>query len=167
MATNNAVNNTLGNATATQITWTDTTKGIVGTTTNDSAAAGYVGELKSANASGVSLSTGTSANTATLTLGAGDWDVWGGMTITPAATTTLGFVTGSISTTSATLGNDANTATMYFNNVALGTGNSVRASVTGLPLQLSGSTTIYLVVNVTFGTSTCNGAGYLYARRRR
>jgi hypothetical protein len=54
-----------------------------GTTTNDNAAAGQVGEFLSAillQASAVALTTGVDAVVAQLTLTAGDWDVWGSVT---------------------------------------------------------------------------------------
>lgn len=62
----------------TSIIWNDTTKGIKGTATNDSAAASYVGEyLESVTGTG---SVGTSAqyfDITTITITAGDWDVSG------------------------------------------------------------------------------------------
>jgi hypothetical protein len=52
------------------------TKVLVGTTTNDSATAGYVGEYISASSSGTSVGANTTwTNTASISLTAGDWDV--------------------------------------------------------------------------------------------
>ena len=68
-----------------------TTTGIVGTTTNNNAAAGSVGEFVSSivlGAAAVSLTTNVSANiTSLVSLSAGDWDIWGSGWLTVGATT--------------------------------------------------------------------------------
>ena len=63
---------------------------IHGTGTNDSAAAGYVGEVIESNVpigSAISISAGVAANITSITLTAGDWDIWGGVTLLPAGST--------------------------------------------------------------------------------
>src|SRR5262245_57492548 len=78
---------------------------IRGTSTNDSAAAGYVGELMESEVltgSAVSLTNNTAANVTSLSLTAGDWDVWGSVAFNAVAGT-ANLVVGAINTTSATL----------------------------------------------------------------
>lgn len=67
------------------VTWTDTTKGIVGTATNNNAAASYVGEYIE-NKVTASTNTGSSAqyfDAGSITLTAGDWDINGSIFFTP------------------------------------------------------------------------------------
>jgi hypothetical protein len=192
MATNNAVNTslsgqsgtgnfagttsptfvtpTLGAASATSVTFSSTT-GIVGTTTNNSADAGSVGEFISSNigvGSAVSLTSTVTANLTSISLTAGDWDV-GGFGITSAGggtiTSNLSF---QISNTSATFISSGPTAP-----VVAFTGNPSTAGATfGLTLStarisLSSTTTIYLVANSTFSVSTLAVYGFIAARRVR
>ncbi len=160
---------TLGAATATSLTFSPTTGGIVGTTTNNNADAGKVGEYISSNiASGsVSLTTNVAANITSISLTAGDWDVTGSVNFLPAATTSVTRLLGSISSISATLDltNDAHT-TLYMNATVSG---GVASTLT-LPtkrVSLSGTTTIYLVSFATFTVSTITGGGVITARRVR
>jgi hypothetical protein len=77
-----------------------------GSATNDSAAAGYIGELLTvtvASGSAVSLTTATSANIATLSVTAGDWDCSAQVTHNAAATTSVTLLQIGISVTTATL----------------------------------------------------------------
>jgi hypothetical protein len=147
------------------------TSGIVGTTTNNNANAGSIGEYISSTilvGSAVSLTSGTPANVTSISLTAGDWDVWGTIATSPAGTTTQSVIQGCISTTSATFpaapGNGA-WALLPFN-----TGSAGQPIV--LPLgtgriSVSTTTTVYLVIQSTFGVSTDTGYGFIGARRRR
>lgn len=69
----------LGAATATSVVFSPSTGGIVGTTAIDDAGSGFVGRyLENKTAAGTSVGTsGQWFNAGTLTLTAGDWDVWG------------------------------------------------------------------------------------------
>lgn len=158
-----SIGNTVGaGLTMPSITFNSTT-GIVGTTTNDNAAAGSVGEVISSEilfASRTSLTTATLTNIVSISLTAGDWDVWGAVGVS-STTATISFVSASISITSATL---ADIAYCLYNN-------TVSASVYTSPvppqrLSLSGTTTVYLVTQSTFG-GTGTKYGFIYARRRR
>ncbi|MDP2325295.1 MAG: hypothetical protein Q8N51_14890, partial [Gammaproteobacteria bacterium] len=65
---------------------------IEGTNTNDAAAAGYIGELIGstiASGSAVSLTTATNANVTSISLTAGDWDVWGAITYNHGGSTNV------------------------------------------------------------------------------
>ena len=125
MATNNAVNTslsgqtgtvnfvgstsptlvtpTLGAATATSVTFSPSTGGIIGTTTNNSANAGVVGELiqsKITSGAPTSFTSTVSKDLTSIALTAGDWNVWGNLTGSGTAVTV---VYAAINTTSATL----------------------------------------------------------------
>jgi hypothetical protein len=140
------------------------TAGIVGTATNDNANAGSVGEYVTNSTSGTSLATNTSANCTSVSLTAGDWDVSGSVQYNPAGSTNMSGLNSGISTTSATLG-------------ALGTSNAIGATLTTgigqiqstpvVRISLSGTTTVFLIGNASFGTSTMTCNGFIRGRRVR
>lgn len=141
------------------------TNGIKGTTTNDNANAGAVGEFITANGSGVALTTAVAANIASVSLTAGDWDVWGMAAFAPvgATFTQAGSACGSVSAgfPSVVQGGFGQICT------ALAGG-----STTGLPtpvyrFSLSATTTIFLTAFATFSAGTISGSGIINARRVR
>lgn len=143
---------------------------LVGTTTNNNAAAGSVGEVISStivSGSAVSLTTATPANITSISLTAGDWDVWFEAYFKVAATTTVTLLLGSISTTTATI-NQVSSAfgTLYYPGSVLGAAES-SVPVGPMRQSLAGTTTIYAVGYAAFGVSTCDGYGILRARRVR
>lgn len=159
---------------------TITTPNIVGSATNDSAAAGSVGELITASVvfgSAVSLTTGTIANITSISLTAGDWDVFALAGFIGAAGTTVNKLVGGISTTSATLdqtpGRNATLALLasgaaIFSNLASAPAtNGFEGSVGHIRLSIAGTTTVYLVGGANFGVSTCGAYGFIGARRVR
>lgn len=143
---------------------------IVGTVAADNASAGSVGELISSTVavgSAVSLTSNTAANITSIVLTPGDWDVWGSVATNPAGTTTQSFLQASLSTTSATLGglpNGGGSVTLPFSVTA---GNPVGVPVGMKQYNVSSNTTVYLVINSTFATSTNSAYGFIAARRRR
>lgn len=158
---------TLGAASATSVSFTSTS-GIIGSTTNDSAAAGSVGELLSNNSSAVSMSTGSGANCTSISLTAGDWDVNGTIQFIPAATTVVNSVNGGINTTTGTLPSFPDASLFGVNqSFTVGTGNT-QTYVTGSKrVSLASTTTVFLVGLAAFTTSTETCNGYIQARRRR
>ena len=145
-----------------------------GTATNDNAPAGNVGEYVSstiASGAAVALTTGVAANITSLSLTAGDWDVWINSHWSGGATTVVNFLEACISTTSATI--DANpgkigtfsgfSSTPF--NAAVG--DAVVVPVGPFRLSLSVTTTVFFVAKAGFGTSTCSAFGIIQARRRR
>lgn len=143
-----------------------------GTNTNDSAAAGYVGEYISstvASASAVALSTTVSANLTSISLTAGDWDVECQAIHKFAATTTTTLMQLAISTTSATLPTATAGATDYdvMRQASSAPGGDTGQHVGAHRLSLSATTTVYCVANDTFATSTAAIYGTLRARRVR
>lgn len=145
---------------------------IKGTATNDSAAAGIVGEILSttvASGAAVSLTSTVAANLTSVSLTAGDWDVTCVAYHNLAATTTLTLMQTGISTTSATLpastGGTSDLA--IWRQASAAPGGLVIQSVGPHRVSLAATTTTYCVVNDTFGTSTDAVYGIIRARRVR
>lgn len=158
----------LGAASATSIAFTSTT-GIIGTTTNDNAAAGSVGEYVSSFiviGSAVALTTSTPANMTSISLTAGDWDVWASVIFHPAGTTNIASMSAGIGTNSASFTGVVPGAYMVVTMTGI-TGADQGYAVGARRFSLSGTTTIYLVVSGTFTISTLSAYGAIEARRRR
>lgn len=155
---------TLGAASATSITFSSTT-GVVGTTTNDNAAAGSVGEFVSsviAFASAVNVPTATATNVTSINLTAGDWDVSGNVQI--STTVACSGSAGWSSTTSATLP-DQSLYNGPFATSALFT--QVGITIPPKRISVTTTTTVYLSAYATFAAGTVNACGGIFARRRR
>jgi hypothetical protein len=141
--------------------------GAVGTATNDSASAGYIGEVKSSavvSASAVALTTNTQTNVTSISLTAGDWDVYGNVLYKVAATTRVDQIQGSLSNTSAILD-----ATEKFSNyLAAGVpATSIGSTCPPRRISIASTTTVYLVAYSTFTVSTNAAYGNIWARRAR
>ena len=148
------------------------TSGIIGTTTNDDAATGSVGQLISSVilvGSAVSLTTATASNITSISLTAGDWDVWGSIWTAPSAGTITTKIQGGIGLTTGALPSTPASGASY--NVLTGfTSAATEVVVLSVPdtrVSLASTTTIYLVASVAFSVSTLKGYGNIYARRRR
>lgn len=142
------------------------TAGIVGTTTNNNANAGSVGEYASNSASGTALTSGVVANAVTLSLTAGDWDVSGICTYVPAATTTVTYILAAINTVSATAP-AANTGARTELLANLTTGGTQAYMSPTVRVSLAATTTVYLIAFAQFGVSTMTVNGFISARRVR
>lgn len=151
-----------------------------GTTTNDAAAAGFVGEMAAqsrARAAASALTTNTPINvTATaLTLTPGDWEVLGILGFTFGATTSVTSLIGAVSATSGTL--PANTATatpnasgelrMEYSTAANVVVGDMTMTVPAHRLSIATTTTLFLVAQATFTVSTASVFGHIRARRAR
>lgn len=140
------------------------TAGIVGTTTNNNANSGSVGEYGSATATTVSMGAGTPGNLTSASLTAGDYDAQCTINTTPAAGTTVLTQAVGVSTVSATqpsLG--AKTLLGGTNPVSQG---STFATPT-VRLSIASTTTLYCVGTVNFSGSTLTADGLLRWRRVR
>ncbi len=152
-------------ATATTVTFNPTTGGLVGTTTNDNASAGIVGEFISSvipSASGLTPTSGSPINITSISLTAGDWDVIGN--VANSAPTTGTTVIGWVSLVSATLANQ-NSRTSY----RVMAGNTIRAcgiNTNYLRVSISTTTTVFLSCQNNF-TGSMTVFGGIYARRAR
>ena len=161
---------TLGAATATSLAFSPTTGGIVGTTTNDNTTTGDVGEFVSsviASASAISISNATAKDLTSISLTAGDWDVWGNLTFITAATTSISNTAGWLSSTSATLPDSSLFDSLLFTPLAPGAGATFSCIAPPRRFSLSGTTTIYISGFAQFTISTLTFCGGIYARRRR
>lgn len=140
--------------------------GLVGTITNDSAATGVIGEyVESAVASGsaVALTTATPANVTSISLTAGDWDLFGFVGFLGNAATTATNYAGDIHTTSATLGTDY--ALLSLPSAI--TAGQQQIAIPVKRLSLAATTTVYLVASCTFLINTMGAYGRISARRTR
>lgn len=140
---------------------------VAGTTSNDSAAAGQLGEYQTATiASGaaVALTTATTANVTSLSLTAGDWDVTGTVDYTYGAGTNVTISQQGISTTSATLGAQDTYTSVYTGGVPTADQGFQTPTVR---ISISSTTTVYLVSKCAFTVSTNKAYGTIRARRVR
>jgi len=155
---------TLGSASATSISFSSTS-GIIGTATNNNAAAGSVGEFQDSTLSGAInyTSTTTATNIQSLSLTAGDWDVHGYLLFSNNGSTTT-LVTSALSLTSVT--QTAISSTAASNTTASVTISNFSAYPYGR-VSLSGTTTVYLVSTATFSAGTPQAFGGITARRIR
>lgn len=147
------------------------TNGIVGTTTNNNANAGSVGEFPApTNLTAVSLTTNVNANCSSVSLTAGDWDVQGVIVFKTAAGTFINGIFASIGTTSATFGPEGTIVNITFNASASGaptSGATERLATPVVRVSIASTTTVFLVGQSIFTTSTATCDGYLRARRIR
>lgn len=118
--------------------------------------------------SGLPLSTGSPLSLTALSLTAGDYDVWGTVAYTAGSLTTATAFQGSIGQSNNSLGTIPN------NGAYTQLGISVAAAglepvlpVGRTRISIAGTTTIYLVTQSTFATSTMTGYGFIGARRVR
>jgi hypothetical protein len=144
---------------------------LAGTTTNDNAAAGKVGEYIESDialGSAISLTTNVAANITSISLTAGDWDVSAiGRIHSNNASTSFTNGIASISQVSATL-NASDAASVA--TPATVPGNGVNYCALGVPptrITLSATTTVYLVSRSAFTVSTAQAYGKISARRAR
>ncbi len=170
-----SISSTLPAFTTSSITFSPTTGGIVGTTTNDNADAGKVGEVISSVlliASEVTLTSLVAANLTSISLTAGDWDVWGEIWFDAASTTVTSSIAGAINTASATFPTvpavGTSVSCIAYTGIAQGTvGVQQNLPVSMARISLSGTTTIYLNARAGFATSTMKAYGRIVARRAR
>lgn len=132
-----------------------------GTTTNDNAPAGVVGEYATASGTN-SPASGVVADIGSISLTAGDWDVEGAI-----QTNTGGNITGGsvwLSAASATDPTFPNEGAYYTANVPPGT--NVRCPIGIRRFSLATTTTIYLSAQIFWTVSNTN-TGFIRARRMR
>lgn len=154
-----------------------TRKGIarIGTSTNDSAAAGEIGELITATvASGaaVALTSPTAKNVTSVSLTAGDWDVSGAVSFTLAGATCTLAQAGISAATNALptqaggsgIGTDPLVGGSFLSTALTGVQN---LAIPPVRVTLAATTTIYLVAQTTFSLGTSAAYGTIRARRIR
>lgn len=153
----------LGAATATSIAFNPTTGGIVGTTAADAAGAGKVGEVITSAVTAQAISNSTLTNVTSISLTAGDWEVYGQIVTVPNSGTTQTNVQCCINATSAT----RDSLSMGAISTSLTASNSCGVQASPIRVNVSGTTTYYLVAYVAYASSTLTIGGSITARRRR
>jgi len=134
-----------------------------GTSTNDSASAGYVGEFATNSASSTSISNNTATNIVTLSLTAGDWDVWGAITyIAAGGTLPTTFISGVSSSSASVQGIYTQLSGIPWTS---GATNQIDAPFNRI--SLAATSNVYLVGFASFTVSTMTTTGIIYARRVR
>ena len=146
------------------------TAGLIGTTTNNDADAGSVGEVIQStvlSSSPINLTSSANAAITSISLTAGDWDVFANILILPTASTNMSSIGGWLNTTSATVPFPLPQSSLFSLTTTFTTGTSQSFPIGQVRYSLSTTTTIYLNVFVSFTVSTCQAAGCVFARRRR
>lgn len=146
------------------------TAGIAGTTLADSANAGSVGEYVTSTVllgSAVALTTGVAINVTSISLTAGDWNVWGTVAFAPANTTTVSAISGSISTTTGTMATVPGGGSSFALAATLTTGAAQSHPVGMTRISVAATTTVFLVAQSSFAVSTNAAYGIINARRIR
>ena len=121
---------------------TSTTAGIIGTTANDNANAGSVGEFVTALFAAVSVGT-AAGDIGTISLSPGDWDVVAEATTAGVSVGCTGWKIG-ISTVSATYQDFGRASAWYALDTVNGVGG---ATIPTVRISNSSTTTVYLVMN--------------------
>lgn len=141
-----------------------------GTTTGGNAVAGTLGEELSSEVlvgDAVALVSGTPKTVTSLALTAGDWDLTGVVTYVAAATTSITRLSQSISTTTNTHGNNKQRKQVKSAAVVPGATDTPIMDTPTVRVNISATTTYYLIADATFTVDTLSAYGYLRARRVR
>jgi hypothetical protein len=153
-------------------TFSDVGCALKGTTTNNNAAAGYVGEYVSAFASSVAgLTNNTFTNITSISLTAGDWDVcgYGGFS---QSTTANSYMASALSAFSGNTTTDTNTGNTVYGPTASGftSGSGFYGGICVIPrwrVSITTTTTIYVKTYSPTVTGSPLMAGAISARRMR
>lgn len=149
---------------------TITTPNITGTVAGGNATTGSVGEYMTSSivqGSAVALTNNTAANMTSLSLTAGDWDVWCSFFYLPAATTNITQLAGSISTTTAVMNNQAQGITAYASTGIVPGVLNCGSPLAQTRINVSTTTPVFAVAQCGFTVSTLGVWGTLSARRVR
>lgn len=169
---NPGINSIVCNGTTIVASGTCSTRGQVpGTTTNDNASAGNVGEYILSNiapGSAVSLTSGAPANVTSVSLTGGDWEVCGNTVFRPDAITVIYSVAGWTSAASAAYPADANGGNLAKLPFNVETPNDdIALTMSCSRYSVASTTTVYLSAVSYFTTSTLTAFGFIGARRMR
>lgn len=144
---------------------------ILGTLTNDNAPSHHIGEVISstvAAGSAVELTNGVIADVTSIELSAGDWDVSATLWFDLAETTQVVVFGGSISDTSETFETNGTPGTVVHRYSELSVlGDDIGFALGTRRIQLTGTTTVYLVTVCGFAAAAAGAYGHISARRAR
>lgn len=148
------------------IEFNPTTSGIIGTTTNDSASTGIVGEYISASTTSLIISAGTPTTISSISLTAGDWDV-SGIVVNNTGNINNAFISG-ISLVNNAFGSFETFSSIVItnngNNNILG---NMQMPTPVVRISIAATTTVYLVGQVNNGGGSPTLSGFIRARRVR
>lgn len=159
-----------------------TTPNIVGVTNASDATAGSVGEYTSsiiATGSPIALVTATAKTITSISLTAGDWDVWGEFGLSGAATTRITWIQSSISLVDNVINTNDDDCSTFKITCPIdpsggstcywvpGTNSQPTLSMAPCRINVSTTTPVYLIGLAYFTVSTCSGFGKICARRVR
>lgn len=154
---------------ATLKTYADT-----GTTTNDSAAEGVIGQEIVSTVevgSAVALTTATAKTVTSISLTAGDWDVSFDAMFTGNVATLVTYTAASLSASTDTMAQTPGVYAGHFVSSGSAIFNSgishVTENLAPVRVSLASTTTYYLVAQAGFTTNTMSAYGQLRARRMR
>jgi len=143
---------------------------VLGTTTNDNAPAGFVGEFMSSNvalASAVALTTETAANVTSIVLTPGDWTVSGNVSYLLSGSVPS-VIINQVTSTSAQVPNGEPNAGGYIQIGHQVDGNTtLPAGIRRFQVASGTTTTVYLVAYCTFAAGSVSAYGFISARRVR
>ncbi len=143
---------------------------IPGTTTNDAATAGNIGEYISStvlSGSAVAATSGVEFNITSMSLTAGDWDVHGNVAITPSGGVTTTAIVGSASSTSAAHPTFPGGGAFLVKQLAFTAGTTQAYPIGIARFSLASTTTVYLVCTLEFSGGALSAYGFIGARRAR
>jgi hypothetical protein len=143
---------------------------VVGTTTNNNAPAGDVGEYISSTVlvgGAIALTSLFPADITAISLTAGDWDVRANFATNPNAATVTTQVLAAISLVSATMPAIPNGGAYTLVYPSSAAGSIVVAPTGTMRLSLASTTIVYLTVDTQFSVNTLSGYGFIGARRVR
>jgi hypothetical protein len=134
-----------------------------GTTTNDNALAGQVGEVITATATATAILNGVVTQVASIALTAGDWDIFGLVTAQGAGGAVFQNWTGGPSSSSSAFAS----YDVLWNNYTTAANALVSSPFPESRISLAAGATVYLLVAAGFASGTATGSGRITARRRR
>jgi hypothetical protein len=135
-----------------------------GTTTNDNAAAGWVGEFLSNSSASTAISSATVTGVLSVTLTAGDWDVWGVLCISASGMNAT-YYAAALNTVGNALPTRPNGGA--FNEITASALGSTSLPTGSMRVSVATTQAIWLVAYATYSSGTFNTTGFLGARRRR
>lgn len=142
----------------------------LGVTDGSVAAAGYIGQVITSSVaigSATSLTTATDKTITSISLTPGDWMVSGNIGFIAAATTVPTKLTASISATNNTQAISPNDGGFAQIQATLGTASTNVLTTSPMRINITSTTTYYLVGTATFTVSTLTAYGSISARRLR
>lgn len=145
-------------------------KEILGTTTNDDASAGYIGEYIEDTQTSVqnAASSGSYLELCSITLTAGDWDIAAAGTLAANSASTIDMFMAVSTTTASSSGTTISYDLIYGDGTGVsGTANNVSMAMPRKRVSISGSTTYYLNVRIDHSSGTPQWRGSMSARRIR